>query len=90
MSDERAREEIAGSKRDARGAARPRGDSLFCYPGGLYGEREVRLVAEAGFRAACTCEPGLNTELTDPFRLHRIRIEASDSLLDFRAKLEAV
>ena len=87
VSDERAREEIAGSKGTLE-ARLGREVSLFCYPGGLYGEREVRLVAEAGFRAACTSEPGLNTELTDPFRLHRIRIDARDSLLDFRAKLD--
>jgi peptidoglycan/xylan/chitin deacetylase (PgdA/CDA1 family) len=86
VGDERAREEIAGSKRDLE-ARLGREVSVFCYPAGLYRDRDVRLVAEAGFRAACTCEPGLNTGSTDPLRLHRIQIDARDSLLDFRAKL---
>lgn len=86
VDDERAREEIAGSKRELEGRL-GRGVSAFCYPAGLFGARDVALVAEAGFRAACTCEPGLNTPLTSPLRLHRIQIDARDSLLDFRAKL---
>ena len=86
IADDRAREEIADSKHELEQRL-GREVSAFCYPAGLYAERHVRLVAEAGYRAACTCEPGVNTASTDRLRLHRIQIDARDSLLDFRAKL---
>jgi peptidoglycan/xylan/chitin deacetylase (PgdA/CDA1 family) len=86
LDDEVARAEIAGSKRELEERlGRP--VTAFCYPAGLYGDRDVRLVAEAGFAAACTCEPGVNVAETNRLRLHRIQIDARDSLLDFRAKL---
>jgi hypothetical protein len=50
--------------------------TLFCYPAGLYGPRDRALVAEAGFRAACTCEPGLNTRMTSLLELRRIQVDA--------------
>jgi len=87
VDDARAHEEIAGSKRELEERL-GREVSVFCYPRGLFGEREVRLVAAAGYRAACTEDPGLNSGSTSPFRLHRIRVEPRDSLLDFRAKLD--
>lgn len=86
LGEERAREEIAGSKHELEERL-GREVTAFCYPAGLYGRREVRLVAEAGFRAACTCEPGLNTPSTSRLELHRIQVDARDSLLDFRAKV---
>ena len=86
VGEARAREEIAGSKRELEERlGRP--VSAFCYPAGLYRPRDVRLVSEAGFRIGCTCEPGLNTATTSPLRLHRIQVDARDSVLDFRAKL---
>jgi peptidoglycan/xylan/chitin deacetylase (PgdA/CDA1 family) len=86
VPDERASEEIRASRRELEERL-GREVRVFCYPAGLYGEREVRLVAEAGYRAACTCEPGVNVADTDPLRLHRIQVDARDSLLDFRAKV---
>ena len=86
VGEARAREEIDGSKHELEERL-GRTVTAFCYPAGLYGPREVRLAAEAGFRVACTCEPGLNTPTTSPLRLHRIQVDARDSLLDFRAKL---
>jgi hypothetical protein len=59
----------------------------FSYPSGLYGEREARLVAEAGYSIAVSCEPGVNDGSTDRFELKRRQVDARDSLLDFRAKL---
>lgn len=86
LGDEEARAEIAGSKRELEERlGRP--VEVFCYPAGLYGPRERRLAGEAGFRAACTCEPGLNAAATDPLELRRIQVDARDRLLDFRAKL---
>jgi peptidoglycan/xylan/chitin deacetylase (PgdA/CDA1 family) len=59
----------------------------FCYPAGLFGPRERRLVAQAGYEVAVSCEPGLNVSDTDRLALHRNAVEASDRLLDFPAKL---
>jgi peptidoglycan/xylan/chitin deacetylase (PgdA/CDA1 family) len=59
----------------------------FAYPSGLFGERERRLVDEAGYRMAVSCEPGVNWPETDRMALRRRQIDARDSLLDFRAKV---
>jgi peptidoglycan/xylan/chitin deacetylase (PgdA/CDA1 family) len=81
-----ARHEIEGSKTALEGRLE-RPVEAFAYPGGLFGERERGLVAEAGFRIAVSCEPGLNGPETDRLSLRRRQIDARDSLLDFRAKL---
>jgi peptidoglycan/xylan/chitin deacetylase (PgdA/CDA1 family) len=81
-----ARHEIEGSKaalEDRLG----RPVEAFAYPGGLFGRRERRLVAESGFRVAVSCEPGVNGRETDRLALRRRQIDARDGLLDFRAKL---
>jgi peptidoglycan/xylan/chitin deacetylase (PgdA/CDA1 family) len=59
----------------------------FCYPAGFFGPRERALVAEAGYRAAVSCEPGLNRAGTDPLALHRTQVEAWDSVADFKARV---
>ncbi len=61
--------------------------SAFAYPAGLYGDRERRLVARAGYRAAVSCEPGVNLPGTDRFALRRRQIDSRDRLVDFRAKV---
>jgi len=78
--------EIVGSKR-ALEAQLDRPVQAFSYPAGLFGERERKLVVEAGYRVAVSCEPGVNVLGTDRFALRRRQIDARDSLLDFRAKL---
>lgn len=83
---ESARAEIAGSKVELE-ARLGRPVTAFSYPGGLFEERERRLVTEAGFRLAVSCEPGVNVPATDTFALHRRQIDARDNLLDFRAKV---
>jgi len=86
LDDESAREEIAGSKR-ALEARLGRSVEAFCYPGGLFAERERRLVDEAGFTIGVSCEPGVNVSGTDLLALRRRQVDPSDSLLDFRAKV---
>jgi peptidoglycan/xylan/chitin deacetylase (PgdA/CDA1 family) len=86
VSDEAARAEVVGSKH-ALEANLGRAVEAFCYPAGLFGERERRLVAEAGFRLAVSCEPGVNHPGTEMLALRRRQIDARDTLLDFRAKL---
>lgn len=86
LTEEAAREEIAGSKQALEGRLGRRVQA-FSYPTGLFGPREQRLVDEAGFRLAVSCEPGANDAATDRLALRRRQIDARDSLLDFRAKL---
>jgi peptidoglycan/xylan/chitin deacetylase (PgdA/CDA1 family) len=86
LDDASAREEIAGSKRELENHL-GRVVRAFSYPSGLYGEREARLVADAGYRIAVSCEPGVNRRSTDRFAMRRRQVDARDSLLDFRAKL---
>ena len=61
--------------------------TAFAYPAGLFGDRERRLAAEAGFATAVSCEPGVNVSATDRFAVRRRQIDARDRLLDFRAKV---
>lgn len=61
--------------------------AAFCYPAGVFGERERHLAAECGFELAVSSEPGANDARTDPLALRRMQIEPSDRLLDFRAKV---
>jgi peptidoglycan/xylan/chitin deacetylase (PgdA/CDA1 family) len=83
---DRARTEIQGSKAELEDRLGRR-VTAFSYPAGLFGERERRLVADAGFGTAVSCEPGVNYPDTDRLALRRRQIDARDRLLDFRAKL---
>jgi peptidoglycan/xylan/chitin deacetylase (PgdA/CDA1 family) len=81
-----ARFEIVESKAELeRRLDRP--TTTFCYPAGLFGEREQGFVREAGFEAAVSCEPGVNTPGTDRSALRRRQIDRRDTMLDFRAKV---
>jgi peptidoglycan/xylan/chitin deacetylase (PgdA/CDA1 family) len=86
LRDDAARREIVGSKL-ALEEKLGREVEAFCYPAGLFSDRERSYVAEAGFRLAVSCEPGVNRPGGDPLALRRRQIDARDSLLDFRAKL---
>jgi peptidoglycan/xylan/chitin deacetylase (PgdA/CDA1 family) len=86
LDDRRAEIEIAASKTELEERL-GRAVTVFSYPAGLYGERERRLVAEAGYRFAVSCEPGVNLPTTDRYALRRRQIDARDRLLDFRAKV---
>jgi peptidoglycan/xylan/chitin deacetylase (PgdA/CDA1 family) len=86
LGDEESRGEITQSKNDLE-AHLGRRVEAFCYPAGLFGERELRFVADAGYRIAVSCEPGVNRRDTDRFALRRRQIDPHDGGLDFRAKL---
>jgi peptidoglycan/xylan/chitin deacetylase (PgdA/CDA1 family) len=89
VTAERARDEIAGSRDDLEerlGYA----PTSFCYPAGLYGDREVELVRQAGYRAAVTTRPGVNAGGAPMETLHRTLVYWQDSDADFRAKLDGV
>jgi len=66
-----ARREIADSKKaleDRFGVA----VEHFCYPYGEWNEAVRDLVAEAGYRTACTTEVGINCPDVSPFALKRV------------------
>jgi peptidoglycan/xylan/chitin deacetylase (PgdA/CDA1 family) len=86
LADDEAEREIAGSREELQERlGRP--VEAFCYPAGLFGERERVLVERAGFRVAVSCEPGPNLPSTDRLALRRIQVDRRDTLLDFRAKI---
>jgi peptidoglycan/xylan/chitin deacetylase (PgdA/CDA1 family) len=43
----------------------------FAYPYGAYNSAVVELVAHAGYDTACTCDPGIVSRRSHPFRLER-------------------
>jgi peptidoglycan/xylan/chitin deacetylase (PgdA/CDA1 family) len=66
-----AREEIAASKKKLEDCF-GRAVEHFCYPYGDWNASVREWVAEAGYRTACTTEPGINTTETDRLGLRRI------------------
>ena len=65
-----AREEITASRKRLEDVfGRP--IEHFCYPYGDWNETVRDLVAEAGYRTACTTNPGVNTQSDSPFGLKR-------------------
>ena len=86
VDDGTAAAEIRESRRELQGRL-GRNVSAFAYPAGLYGERERHLVAQAGYAAAVSCEPGVNRPDSDRFALRRRQIDSRDRLLDFKAKV---
>lgn len=86
LDESRAFDELVRSREDIeRRVGKP--VSIFCYPAGLYGTRETRLVLKAGYRSAVTCRPGINQIGADPTQLRRILVAWSDDLKRFEAKL---
>ena len=86
LTDDAAWSEIAGCKKDLE-ARLGREVTSFAYPAGLQGEREERLVREAGYRVAVTTQPGLNLPGHPLETLHRSIIDRRDNEAMFAAKL---
>jgi peptidoglycan/xylan/chitin deacetylase (PgdA/CDA1 family) len=73
LSDERVREEVAGSKKrleDLTGRA----VAHFSCPGGRWHARVARFAREAGYESVATSTVGVNTRATDPYRLSRVAV----------------
>lgn len=86
LDEDAAGSEIADSRRELEERlGRP--VTAFAYPAGLFGERERRLVADAGYDAAVSCEPGANRPHADRLALRRRQIDRRDRLIDFKAKV---
>ena len=60
---------------------------FFCYPRGAYNAQVKAAVQAAGYRGACSVEPGAVQPGADPFTLRRTEVSAFDSLWDFEKKL---
>lgn len=80
------REEILGSKQilEDRLGIRVR---HFSYPHGLFDDRCLSLLREAGYESACADIRGGNREGTDPFQLRRSLITCHESQWSFAFKL---
>jgi peptidoglycan/xylan/chitin deacetylase (PgdA/CDA1 family) len=81
-------EEVAGS----RAAIRKRFHvpvNFFCYPAGRYDDTVVAAVKAAGFLGATTTNYGL-ARPSDLYTLARVRIDGSDGVKGFAAKLAAL
>ncbi len=59
----------------------------FCYPYGAFDERSVEAVRAAGYRAATVIRGGIVPDLSDPFRLKRVAVRGTNTLLDFSLAL---
>lgn len=86
LPDALAWDEISGSKHDLEERLPYRATS-FCYPAGLYGERETALVRRAGYEAAVTTRSGVNAGGTSAFELRRTMLYWRDGVAEFEAKL---
>ena len=60
---------------------------VFSYPYGIYNQRVIQAVQQAGFTSACTTRPGMLHRGMDPKVLPRITIKRRDDYLDMHLKL---
>jgi peptidoglycan/xylan/chitin deacetylase (PgdA/CDA1 family) len=86
LDDTAAESEIAGSK-EVLESRLGHLVAAFCYPAGLYRQREQDLVRASGYEVAVGAEPGPNGPDSDRLGLRRIGVGPRDRLLDFRAKI---
>lgn len=61
----------------------------FCYPAGRYNATVIQALQGAGYKAALTTKPGWTSSAQSPYEWRRVRINRSDSLAAFTAKLGA-
>lgn len=59
----------------------------FCYPFGDVDDRVVEAVKKAGYRAATVIRGAIPRDLSDPFRLPRVAVRGTGTLLDFKLAL---
>lgn len=83
---EQATAEIADSRKELEDML-GRSVDYFAYPFGLFDEAVRDIVAQAGYRAACSTRSGFNRQGEDVFLLRRLDIAGTDRLWQFRQKL---
>ncbi|HEY2936957.1 MAG TPA: glycosyltransferase [Gaiellaceae bacterium] len=89
LTEAELRNEVAGAKARLEERLRYRLSS-FCYPAGIYGEREARAVLDAGFRAGVTTRAGVNAGGGPLSELRRTMVYWGDGADDFSAKLDGL
>jgi peptidoglycan/xylan/chitin deacetylase (PgdA/CDA1 family) len=62
---------------------------FFCYPAGRYDSQAIAAVRAAGFLGATTTQPGVASPRNGLWTLERVRIDGSDGVSGFAAKLRA-
>lgn len=77
--------EVAGSRAEIRRLFGVIAE-FFCYPSGRFDDRVVAAVRDAGYLGATTTLEGL-ARRDDPYRLARVRVNRSDGVDGFAAKL---
>jgi len=60
---------------------------FFCYPSGNFGARELKMVQEAGYKAALSIAPGVNRHATPLTALKRTEMTNKDKASDLKLKL---
>ena len=75
-------EQIAGSKKAIEEKIGMPVD-YFCYPGGGFNEKAKALVAQAGYKGACTTNRGFAQFNLDVYELKRIKVTNSDMTKPF-------
>jgi peptidoglycan/xylan/chitin deacetylase (PgdA/CDA1 family) len=86
LSDAELDAEVAGSKA-ALEAVTGAPVASFCYPYGAFDDRSVAAVRAAGYRAATVIRGGIVPDLSDPYRLKRVAVRGTNTLLDFSLAL---
>jgi peptidoglycan/xylan/chitin deacetylase (PgdA/CDA1 family) len=89
LTDDQARNEIAGSKTDLEHKLGAQVTTI-AYPAGIYTERDVMLVCEAGYRGALTTTSGVNRGGEPLGTLLRTMLMAGDTVDDFTAKMNGL
>jgi peptidoglycan/xylan/chitin deacetylase (PgdA/CDA1 family) len=84
LSEAEAAKEISGCKQWLEQTFKVQAPT-FCYPFGLFGEREVELVKRAGFIGAVTTEEGVGGP--DAFRLRRIKVSGAEGMFGFKLRV---
>jgi len=60
----------------------------FAYPFGIYSQRDVELVKQAGYRTGVTTKEGIDSVNCDLLQLQRIKISGKDSMKRVKHRLE--
>jgi len=86
LAADAARAEISDSRRELEDLL-GREVAHFAYPYGLFNEPVREMVAQAGYRSACSTRSGFNRSGEDPYLVRRLDIAGTDRLWQFRQKL---
>lgn len=79
-------DEVAGSREELSQVLGNKVDS-FAYPYGLFDDRAVAAVRDAGYTIACTTRSGPALRNTDALRIKRLSVYAGDDVSTFARKL---